>query len=649
MSSLIVIISACFLASGLAFGIATKVIKSTEDALGMIIRSWAILASLLFLFLLIAQFIAYFDFSNIAQVLAIALGDILEHLDVGKVVLLLGIIVVTMVVDIIMPAKIAKWAILAPIFVPLMLRLGVVPQTVLAAYRVGDSPINVITPLMPYFPLMVVFAARYQRERGHRDRDRVDDALRLGRRGVLGAVLRGVVPARDPAGSRLAGVSDATITFVVLGGAVVLFVWNRLPVPVVALGVALALYGAGVIDVDEAFAGFGDPTVVFIASLFVVSEALDATGVTTWAGQRLVAAAGERRREVGGVAPAAGGRAVGGADAQRRGRGAAAADRAGRGPDRARAVAAADPDGLQRLRGRVVGVDGLAGQRARRRGGRPDDRATRSASSRSRWSACRWWRASSALVVWLGPRLLPERRPRALPPDLSEHARTLVEDYTLVRHAVPDALFTRASGVAEVVVPPRSALVGLDLVPGMATPSGDLVVLAVRRAGADLGPRDGPLREGDLLLLEGPWGALEHHLGGDEVLVVDARTRSAARSSRSARARAARWSSSAAWSSRSAAGLMPAAVAGVLAAGALVLLQVVGVDQAFRAIEWTAVVLIAGLIPLSHALQTHRRGRRPRRPRARRRRQRRPARPAGRPRRSPRSRSASPSATPRPR
>jgi aminobenzoyl-glutamate transport protein len=166
MGSLIVIISACFLVSGLAFGIATKVIRSTEDALGMIIRSWASLASLLFLFLLIAQFIAYFDFSNIAQVLAIALGDILEHLSVGKVVLLLGIIAVTMVVDIIMPAKIAKWAILAPIFVPLMLRLGVVPQTVLAAYRVGDSPVNVITPLMPYFPLMVVFAARYQKDAG---------------------------------------------------------------------------------------------------------------------------------------------------------------------------------------------------------------------------------------------------------------------------------------------------------------------------------------------------------------------------------------------------------------------------------------------------------------------------------------------------
>ena len=89
---------------------------------------------------------------------------------------------VTLVVDIIMPAKIAKWAILAPIFIPLMLRLGVEPQTVLAAYRVGDSPVNVLTPLMPYFPLMVVFAARYQKDAGHRDRDRADDALRDRRR-----------------------------------------------------------------------------------------------------------------------------------------------------------------------------------------------------------------------------------------------------------------------------------------------------------------------------------------------------------------------------------------------------------------------------------------------------------------------------------
>jgi aminobenzoyl-glutamate transport protein len=166
MSSLIVIISLAFLAAGIAYGRAVGAVKGSSDVLGMIAKSWASLASLLFLFLLIAQFIAYFDYSNMAQVAAVELGDILEHLDLGHLWLLLGVMVVTILVTLVIVPKIPKWAILAPIFVPLMLRLGVAPQTVLAAYRVGDSPTNVLTPLMPYFPLMVVFARRYQRDAG---------------------------------------------------------------------------------------------------------------------------------------------------------------------------------------------------------------------------------------------------------------------------------------------------------------------------------------------------------------------------------------------------------------------------------------------------------------------------------------------------
>ena len=94
------------------------------------------------------------------------LGDLLERADIGAVWLLIGFILVTMVVDLIMPAAIAKWAILAPIFIPLLIRLDVTPQTVLAAYRVGDSPLNVVTPLMAYFPLIVVFVKRYQKHAG---------------------------------------------------------------------------------------------------------------------------------------------------------------------------------------------------------------------------------------------------------------------------------------------------------------------------------------------------------------------------------------------------------------------------------------------------------------------------------------------------
>jgi aminobenzoyl-glutamate transport protein len=166
MNSLIFIIMLIFLAAGLAFGRGARTIRTSADVIGTITKSWQTLAGLIFLFLLIAQFIAYFNFSNIAEVLAVKLGDVLERMNIGAVWLLIGLIIVTFIVDIIIPAAIAKWALLAPIFIPLFIRLGVAPQTVLAAYRVGDSPFNVLTPLMAYFPLIVVFTQRYKKDAG---------------------------------------------------------------------------------------------------------------------------------------------------------------------------------------------------------------------------------------------------------------------------------------------------------------------------------------------------------------------------------------------------------------------------------------------------------------------------------------------------
>ena len=86
--------------------------------------------------------------------------------------------------------------------------------------------------------------------------------------------------------------SDITTCFLILGVSVVLFISQRIPVELVAIGVALSLYFTKILSLGEALSGFGDPTVLFIASLFVVSEGLDATGVTTWVGQKLVARAG---------------------------------------------------------------------------------------------------------------------------------------------------------------------------------------------------------------------------------------------------------------------------------------------------------------------------------------------------------------------
>jgi len=166
MDSLVVMISMAFFVSGVAYGLGAGTIKSSGDVLGAITKAWAGLAGLLLLFLLIAQFIAYFNYSQMPEVAAAWLGDTIENSSVGGLWLLLAAIAITAVVNIIIPQAIAKWALLAPIFIPLFLRLGISPATVLAAYRVADSPGNVVNPIMAYFPLIVVFASRYDKRSG---------------------------------------------------------------------------------------------------------------------------------------------------------------------------------------------------------------------------------------------------------------------------------------------------------------------------------------------------------------------------------------------------------------------------------------------------------------------------------------------------
>jgi aminobenzoyl-glutamate transport protein len=166
MNSLIVIIALLFFAAGLGYGTGAGTVRGNSQVIDAITKSWASLAGLLLLFLLIAQFIAYFNYSKMPQVAAVKLGELIERVNLGGGWLLLIAILITLVVGIILPQAIAKWALLAPIFIPVLMRLGVEPEAVLAAYRVGDSPMNIVTPIMAYFPLIVVFAARYDRRSG---------------------------------------------------------------------------------------------------------------------------------------------------------------------------------------------------------------------------------------------------------------------------------------------------------------------------------------------------------------------------------------------------------------------------------------------------------------------------------------------------
>lgn len=166
MDSLIFMISMLFLVMGIGYGRAAGTIKSSVDVISGVTKTFASLAGLVFMLLVISQFIAYFNFSNMPNVIAGGLAHVLEQANVNEVVLLVGFILIIALLDIIMPGSLPKWAIFAPIFVPLFMRLGIAPQTVLAAYRVGDSPMNVITPLMVYLPFIVIVAQRYVKSAG---------------------------------------------------------------------------------------------------------------------------------------------------------------------------------------------------------------------------------------------------------------------------------------------------------------------------------------------------------------------------------------------------------------------------------------------------------------------------------------------------
>ncbi len=166
MDSLLFIIMLVFLVAGIGYGYGAKTFSGSGDVIKAVTKTFASLAGLVFMLLMISQFIAYFNFSNMPNVIAVALAGLLEQANIGAIPLLIGFIVVILLLDIIIPGSMPKWAIFAPIFVPLFIRLGTAPQTVLAAYRVGDSPMNVITPLMVYLPFIITVMQRYQKDTG---------------------------------------------------------------------------------------------------------------------------------------------------------------------------------------------------------------------------------------------------------------------------------------------------------------------------------------------------------------------------------------------------------------------------------------------------------------------------------------------------
>lgn len=166
MNGLIALIMVLFLVTGAAYGFGAGTMKSGTAVIKAIEKAMAGLGSLIFLLFILSQFISYFNYSNIGTILAVRMAGVLQGASIPPLLLLLGFIVVVAILDLLITGAIAKWALFAPIFVPLLMKLGVAPESVLAAYRVADSPMNVITPLNAYFALVVTFAQKYDKNAG---------------------------------------------------------------------------------------------------------------------------------------------------------------------------------------------------------------------------------------------------------------------------------------------------------------------------------------------------------------------------------------------------------------------------------------------------------------------------------------------------
>jgi aminobenzoyl-glutamate transport protein len=166
MNGLIGVIMVLFLATGIAYGIGAKTMNSSAAVIAAMTKAVSSLGGTILLFVVISQFVDYFNYSNIPTLMALSMADPLKNAHIGALWLLVGFIIVVLIIDFVFTPAIAKWAIFAPVFVPVFVQLNVDPAAVLAAYRIGDSPVNAITPLNAYFAMVVGFAQNYDKKAG---------------------------------------------------------------------------------------------------------------------------------------------------------------------------------------------------------------------------------------------------------------------------------------------------------------------------------------------------------------------------------------------------------------------------------------------------------------------------------------------------
>jgi aminobenzoyl-glutamate transport protein len=166
LSSIVMLIMLLFLVCGIVYGVVAGTIRSDRDVAHMSSEGVAVLGSYIVLAFAAAQFVAYFNWSNLGLILAINGASTLQAVGFTGLPLLVSFIIVSGFINMFIGSASAKWAVMAPVFVPMLMLMGFSPEVVQAAYRVGDSSTNIITPLLPYFPVIIAFARKYDRESG---------------------------------------------------------------------------------------------------------------------------------------------------------------------------------------------------------------------------------------------------------------------------------------------------------------------------------------------------------------------------------------------------------------------------------------------------------------------------------------------------
>lgn len=166
MDSIVVIIALLFLIPGIAYGVGSREVKNSNQVVNLMSKSMASMGSYIILVFFASQFVAYFSYTNMGTVIAVKGADLLKNVGLTGVPLILAFILVAAFINIFMGSASAKWAIMAPIFVPMLIEMGYSPALTQMAYRIGDSSTNLISPLMSYFALIVAFAQKYDEESG---------------------------------------------------------------------------------------------------------------------------------------------------------------------------------------------------------------------------------------------------------------------------------------------------------------------------------------------------------------------------------------------------------------------------------------------------------------------------------------------------